>query len=137
MSKIKETISKINENIAVKLTILFSSMTCFYLFFIWGLLGLIPGIPDHFKTIVMLVSSSWIQLFALPLISVGQRVLGKSAEMRAESDHNHLIEMQQFIHDHMLEQDELLHEIRSALELEEKPKVQRILMKELANSLKN
>ena len=76
-----------NEKVAVLGTKVFSSIWTFYAFFIWGLLGMMPGLPKAFTDIVLLVSSAWIQLFALPLIAVGAVVLNRASEQRAAEDH--------------------------------------------------
>jgi hypothetical protein len=78
-----------NKTIATKATLLVSTMGCVYLFTAWALLPLIfPGIRD----VVFYVSSSLLQLSLLPLIMVGQKLLGLHAEERAEQDHNALME---------------------------------------------
>jgi hypothetical protein len=78
---------KLNERIAVWGTKLFGSMWVFYIFFIWGLLGLIPSLSEHLRNIILLISSAWIQLWALPLIAVGNNVLSRTSEKRANEDH--------------------------------------------------
>lgn len=79
-------LKKINEIIAKKATELFGSMPTFWLFFIWSLLPIIP-LFAHFKESILYVSSGIIQLVALPLILVGQGILGKKSEFRSEQDH--------------------------------------------------
>ena len=75
---------KLNERIAVWGTKLFGSMWVFYIFFIWGLLGLIPSLSEHLRNIILLISSAWIQLWALPLIAVGNNVLNRTSERHAD-----------------------------------------------------
>jgi len=87
MSKIQ----KFNERIAVQGTILFGSMWTFYAFLIWGALGMLPWFPPRFTSLVLLISSAWIQLWALPLIAVGSSVRGRAAEKRSIEDHKMLI----------------------------------------------
>ena len=77
---------RFNEKLSVVGTKLFSSIWTFYIFFIWGLLAFLP-IKQDWKNIILLISSAWIQLWALPLIAVGSAVLGKASEKRAEQDH--------------------------------------------------
>jgi len=48
---------------------------------------MLPFFPAGFKDIVLLVSSAWIQLWALPLILVGSAVLNRASEHRAKTDH--------------------------------------------------
>lgn len=78
---------KINEKIALWGTQAFGSMWAFYLFFTWGLLGMLPWVPSNFKTVVLLISSAWIQLWALPLLAVGNVVSNRASEKRAKQDH--------------------------------------------------
>ena len=80
-----------NEAVARVGTEAFSSIWAFYLFMVWGLLGLLPRIPSGFKEFVLLVSSAWIQLWALPLLMVGNAVLNKAAVRQAHADHEMLI----------------------------------------------
>jgi len=70
----------LNDKLATWGTKAFGSMWAFYLFFIWGLLGMLPFFPDKFKALVLLISSAWVQLWALPLLSVGSSVLNRASE---------------------------------------------------------
>ena len=78
---------RFNDHLAETGTRLFGSMPAFYLFFTWGILGLIPWFPARFTNVVLLISSAWIQLWALPLIAVGSAVLGRAGERRSIEDH--------------------------------------------------
>lgn len=80
----------LNQKIAVSGTRVFGSIWAFYAFFIWGLLGMMPFLPPYFKNFVLLVSSAWIQLWALPLLAVGNSVLNRTSEKRAKQDHETL-----------------------------------------------
>lgn len=80
-------LQKLNQDIAAAGSRMFSSMTAFWLFFFWGLLGVLPGLPARFQGFVLLISSAWIQLWALPLIAVGSQVLNRASERRAAQDH--------------------------------------------------
>ena len=84
---LKHKISRVNEAVALKGTQMFGSMWMAYLFMIWGALGILPFLPVGFKNLVLLVSSAWIQLWALPLLAVGSNVLNRKAERRALEDH--------------------------------------------------
>ena len=88
MVKFRKAITKFNEKVAVIGTKWFGSMPMFWLFFVWGLLGMVPWLPKSFQNTVLLVSSAWIQLWALPLLAVGTAVLSKSSERRAKEDHD-------------------------------------------------
>lgn len=82
----KHKMNNLNEKIAYKATKLFGSMWAFWLFVIWAFLPLIPALSQYKETILY-ISSGFIQLAALPLIMVGQEILGRSSEKRAEADH--------------------------------------------------
>ena len=77
---------KINEKIAFKATQLFGNMFTFWLFCIWAFLPLIPAL-ENYKETILYISSGFIQLAALPLIMVGQEVLGRESEKRSIDDH--------------------------------------------------
>ena len=75
-----------NEKIATKATRIFGSMGTFWIFCIWAFLPLIPFL-EQYKETILYISSGFIQLAALPLIMVGQEILGRSSEQRAIQDH--------------------------------------------------
>jgi len=64
-----------------------SSMACVYAFTIWSLL---PTLDKGWEQIVFYVSGGVIQLVALPLIMVGQRLEGKDNDRRSKQDHEML-----------------------------------------------
>lgn len=77
----------VNDQIAVWGTGAFSSMWCFYVFFLYGFLPLIkPGWQN-----TLLYWSNSVQLWALPLIGVGTVVLGRSMNRRADETHDTVI----------------------------------------------
>lgn len=76
-----------NEKISIWGTKAFSSMWAFWAFFIWGLLGILPGVPTKISQFILMVSSAFIQLWALPLLAVGNALINKRSERRAEKDH--------------------------------------------------
>jgi uncharacterized membrane protein len=81
----KDSLS-LNEKIALKATKAFGSMPMFYLFFVWALLPLIPFL-NQFQAAILYVSAGIIQLIALPLITVGQNLQSRHAEVRAEEEY--------------------------------------------------
>lgn len=91
----KSKINKINDYIAVKATILMSSMWCVY-----GFLGLamLPMVWPAVSSAVQYLSSAVIQLVALPLIMVGQAILGMESERRAKKDHEALMVILKEVH---------------------------------------
>lgn len=79
-------IQKINQWIAVNMTLAMGSIWAFYGFIIFGLIPvMIPSIEPN-----LLYWSNFIQLIFLPVIMVGQNVLGASSRKRALEDHESL-----------------------------------------------
>jgi hypothetical protein len=100
-----------NEKVAIVATRYFGSMWTFWLFCGWAFLPLIPAISIYKETILY-ISSGFIQLSALPLIMVGQEVLGRESEYRSKKDHE-MIEAQFYrMEDAMLKLGLILEEIR-------------------------
>jgi hypothetical protein len=81
MNKLKYWISEFNKAVAIKSVVIMSTMACVFAFLIWSLLPLFfPNITD----IVAYISADIIQLVALPLIMVGQKIAAdNSAENHA------------------------------------------------------
>jgi hypothetical protein len=83
----KKFVTHFNEKLAAMGTKAFGTMWTFYIFFVWGILGMLPWLNDSFRNLVLLISSAWIQLFSLPLLAVGSAVQGRGIEKRAREDH--------------------------------------------------
>ena len=94
----------LNERIATNATKYFGSMWTFWIFCIWAFLPLIPAL-EKYKETILYISSGFIQLAALPLIMVGQDIMGRASEIRSQEDHEMLREQYQDI-------KELLQEIK-------------------------
>jgi hypothetical protein len=107
-------IKKINEKIAIKSTKYFGTMWTFWIFCIWAFLPLIPSFYKY-KEIILYISSGFIQLAALPLIMVGQSILGESSEQRAAEDHLLLKEQFSDIKKLLAETKELHHHTHKLL----------------------
>lgn len=97
----------INEKIAIKFTKYFGSMWTFWIFCIWAFIPLIPAL-EVYKETILYISSGFIQLAALPLIMVGQDIMGRTAEIRSQEDHEMIKEQYQNIKE-MLEEIKKLH----------------------------
>ncbi|MBU6429562.1 MAG: hypothetical protein KGR26_11155 [Cyanobacteria bacterium REEB65] len=70
-----------NEWLAVKATLVFGTMPTTYLFFFYGFAPLVwPAHQNDF-----FYWSGTVQLWALPLLMVGQNILGRASEKRAEA----------------------------------------------------
>ena len=79
----------INELIAKRLTLMISTMWCAYAF---ALMVMVPLVLPQTGAMIMYISSSFLQLVFLPLIMVGQNVLSRESEARAEADHRTLLQ---------------------------------------------
>ena len=80
---------KLNDILAKRATLIFGTMWTFYIFFLYGLLPLIPVLAPYESQIFYW--SGWVQLWALPLLMVGQNVMGQAAEQRAIETHDAVI----------------------------------------------
>ena len=79
-----------NERIAIGVTKMMGTMWCAYAFLV---LALLPLVLPSTETWVQYASSAVLQLVALPVLAVGQSLLGRAAEKRAEQDHAALMEI--------------------------------------------
>ena len=91
MKRFIRKIAKLDNKIAVWGTHAFGTMIVFWVCFFYGLLPLLPGMRPHEAD--LLYWSNWVQLWALPLLMVGNIVLSKSAEKRRENDHEAILEI--------------------------------------------
>lgn len=78
--------NKFNELFAIKATKLFGNIWTFWAFSIWAFLPLVP-LFNPYKETILYISSGFIQLAALPLIMVGQEIMGRNSSIRAQNDH--------------------------------------------------
>ena len=76
-------ISRLNDVLATRVTILVGTMWAFYAFVIFGLTPLVW--PEHEEQI--LYWSNFLQLVFLPVITVGTAIMNRATEARAASDH--------------------------------------------------
>ncbi|MDH6141168.1 membrane protein implicated in regulation of membrane protease activity [Kitasatospora sp. GP30] len=81
-------VSEFNERLAVRATRVFGSMPTTYLFFAYGFLPVL--VPAWMAT--LLYWSNTVQLWSLPLLMVGQAVLGRAAERRSSETHDTVME---------------------------------------------
>jgi hypothetical protein len=80
----QETIvSKINDVLATRITMLVGTIWAFYAFVIFGLTPVLW--PSYEQQI--LYWSNFLQLVFLPIITVGTTIMGRTAEARAVQDH--------------------------------------------------
>lgn len=82
-------ISRVNEGIALRMTIVFGSMGCVYAFLVFSL---VPFLLPRTQNTLLYISNC-IQLVALPAIMVGSALLARSSEQRAAEDHAAIVEI--------------------------------------------
>jgi hypothetical protein len=102
---------KINDHLAEKSTIVFGTMWVFYAFFLYGLLPLLPVLKPFQNQIFYW--SGWVQLWALPLLMVGQKVTGRSAEIRDQETHDAVMEELRLAKEERLEQKLMMRELHA------------------------
>jgi hypothetical protein len=81
-------VSRINEILATRVTILVGTMWAFYAFVIFGLT---PLVWPAYETQI-LYWSNFLQLVFLPVITVGTAIMSRRSEARAAADHKHITE---------------------------------------------
>ncbi|ATJ90567.1 hypothetical protein ACLEIY_15200 [Acetobacter tropicalis] len=85
----KTMLDRANESVAVKMTMLFGSIWCVYVFFLFSL---VPVLVPAWQNTLLYISNC-IQLVALPALMVGNAVLSRGADRRAAEDHQALLEI--------------------------------------------
>ena len=82
--KTRDTYAGINGRIALILTTAVGTMWCAYLFALLALLVVPQAFHGGLLTFVQWVSQTFIQLVMLSVIMVGQNILGRASDKRAE-----------------------------------------------------
>jgi hypothetical protein len=105
-------ITRLNAKLGLKVTTIIGTMWAAYLFSIIALVGL-PGViqKGDIVTIVIWLSSSFLQLVLLPIIIVGQNIQAKAADARAEATYNDaaaILKQAIEIQAHLVQQDQQL-----------------------------
>lgn len=77
-------VSKINDVLAMRITMLVGSIWAFYAFVIFGLS---PILWPNYETEI-LYWSNFLQLVFLPVITVGTAIMNRDSERRAKEDHH-------------------------------------------------
>ncbi|TQF04749.1 hypothetical protein E6W39_24150 [Kitasatospora acidiphila] len=107
--------SKFNERLAVRATRSFGTMWAFYVFTAYGLLPLL--FPKAINS--LLYWSNVVQLVALPLLAVGQSVLGRAAERQARETHDAVLEDRRLLRDELKLLRGLVAELHPTTQLQE------------------
>lgn len=81
-------INGFNKKIALLATRILGSIWCAWAFLIMVMIPL--GFPAS-QLVIMFISSSVLQLVALPLLAVGSALLSEKSEARAEADHKKIL----------------------------------------------
>ena len=105
-------ITRLNAKLGLKVTTIIGTMWAAYLFSLIALVGL-PGViqKGDIVTIVIWLSSSFLQLVLLPIIIVGQNIQAKAADARAEATYNDaaaILKQAIEIQAHLVQQDQQL-----------------------------
>ncbi len=117
-SKVKEEHVGFNGKIALALTIGVGSMWCAYAFAVLALVALPSALTSVFNTIQW-ISQTFIQLVMLSVIMVGQNILGKASDKRAEmtyKDAEATFHEARQIQTHLKAQDDAINAILDRLE---------------------
>lgn len=121
-------IDAVNKQIARRSIVVFGTMWMFYVFFIYGLLPLLPQLQPY-QTQLM-YWSTWVQLWALPLLMVGQNVIGESAEKRDQETHDMVINEFDMIKKalHVAREEQAMIKKTLQLAMEEREQIKRMLI---------
>ena len=121
-SKVGDEVNGFNGKIALALTRAVGTMWCAYAFACLALLVLPDAIHGGLLTLIQWVSQTFIQLVMLSVIMVGQNILGKASDTRAEmtyKDAEATFHEAQQIQEHLRQQDEAISAILERLEKRE------------------
>ena len=108
-----------NDKIALALTTGVGTMWCAYAFTVLALLVLPDAIRGGMLTFIQWVSQTFIQLVMLSVIMVGQNLLGKASDQRADltyKDADATFHEAEQIQAHLKEQDDAMNTILERLE---------------------
>ena len=117
-------VAKFNSRLAVFITGLVGTMWCAYVFAAIALVGLpavlgLTFVPARFSTIVLWVSSEFLQLVLLAVIIVGQNIQSQAADKRAQAtyeDADAVLHEAMEIQKHLEAQDEAIQRILALVE---------------------
>lgn len=117
--KTRDQVIGINGRIALIITTAVGTMWCAYFFALLALLVVPQAVKGGMLTFVQWVSQTFIQLVMLSVIMVGQAIMGKAADRRAEmtyKDAEATFHEAQQIQDHLQAQDDAINTILERLE---------------------
>ncbi len=117
--KVRDASLGLNGKIALVLTSAVGTMWCAYVFALLALTVLPDAVHGGLLTFIQWVSQTFIQLVMLSVIMVGQNILGKAGDKRAEltyKDAEATFHEARQIQDHLKEQDDAINAILERLE---------------------
>jgi hypothetical protein len=104
-----------NGKVALALTTIVGTMWCAYAFAVLALVALPSALSDgSMLALIQWISQTFIQLVMLSVIMVGQNILGKAADTRAEAtykDADATFHESEQIQAHLLEQDKAMNDL--------------------------
>jgi hypothetical protein len=104
-------VAAFNERFAVLATRAFGTVWAFYVLTVYGLMPLLfPAAIDR-----LLYWSNVIQLVALPLLAVGQAVLGRAGERQAKETHDTVMEDRELLLQELAEEREMRQQLAEVL----------------------
>lgn len=113
--QVADTVSGFNGKIALTLTKVVGSMWCAYAFAVLALVALPSALASgSILPLVQWISQTFIQLVMLSVIMVGQNILGKAADQRAEmtyQDADATLHQAEQIQQHLLAQDTAINQL--------------------------
>ena len=109
----------VNGRIALLLTTVVGTMWCAYVFSVLALIALPSALGGGLFPLIQWVSQTFIQLVMLSVIMVGQNILGRAADKRADmtyKDAEAILHEAEQIQDHLKAQDEALNALLDRVE---------------------
>ena len=116
----------LNGRLAVKITKIFGSMGAFWFLVVWMIMWMLfatIGMPyfrhDPYPFTFLLFLSNLVQLWALPVLAVGQQVLSRASDKQAKQtfeDAEALLKIQDEVHKLVKMNIEITRDIRDALQ---------------------
>ncbi|HEY1828216.1 MAG TPA: hypothetical protein VGF87_09350 [Acidimicrobiales bacterium] len=108
---------RLNAKVGLRITIIVGTMWAAYLFAAIALISLPENIHST-QSLILWISSSFLQLVLLPVIIVGQNIQAKAADIRAQATYNDavaVLEEANQIQAHLEAQDAILERILNQL----------------------
>jgi hypothetical protein len=111
------TWQRVNSAIGLRITVLVGTMLCAYVFAAIALISL-PANVHATQTLILWISSSFLQLVLLPIIIVGQNIQAKATDKRSENtykDADAILHEALSIQHHLEAQDQALERILASV----------------------